>query len=214
MRRAIGHLSLVALLSSCGPCSRKKAPEDPRSSTQPPVAASNAKPDVAQRKAPAPLAAVRPLEFVVAGWTKAGLRGGEKVGAQRARRAFLLATAGTRFAVTGEGRVILNAGSTEGAETPQRITRAGDEFGLARSEARALVPDPGGHAALATGQAILRTAQPNPLHAQKAVRDALSKLAKQTGGSGRILVVRVGRLRLQKRTLSVEVTARILADGH
>jgi hypothetical protein len=210
MRRAIGPLISVALLTSCGPCAREKAvPADVPPDT---VRATDTGP--LERAAEAPLAALRPVEFVVPGWTKAGQRAGAKRGVQRARRAFSEATGGTRYAVTGEGVVVLGGALAANAELPQRITPAGEELGLARSEARALIDDPGGHPALATGEVAVRSAKPNPLQAQAAVRDALKRLAKQAGGSGRILVVRVGRLRLESGTLRVDVTARILADGH
>jgi len=129
----------------------------------------------------------------------------------RARVNLAQAMAGYRYALTGDGQIQLKPLAT-GTLPPHKL-HTGANLGLVESIATATVRDPGGHPVLVTGRISIGKTPMNPVLANHAVRDALLRAARQSRGSGQMLLTSAGNLRREGAELQIDVTIRVFQDG-
>lgn len=152
-----------------------------------------------------PMAAARPLQMVIRAWNQ------DASEAERQATELLAQTqAGYSYAVTGDGRVILNPLPIGPAEKvmPTKGTRLQGMKTMIVARERAEI---GGSAALMTAAAPWKPGAETK--ARTLFESGLRQIAKQSGGSGRIYPLRLGAPRIEQGEIRAEITARILRDG-
>lgn len=130
----------------------------------------------------------------------------------RARKGLGQAMSGFRYAITGEGKLMLLPQSPQSLP-PHTIVR-GQILGLNVATITLRVPNPGGTAAMATGKVMLGKLKPTAAHLQRARLSALERIARQSRGSGQILPTSTSEPRIVDGVLLLEVNARVFRDGN
>ena len=129
----------------------------------------------------------------------------------RARKGLAQAMSGIRYAVTGEGKLMLVPQSPPQLP-PHTIVRS-QVLGMNEASITLRVPNPGGTAAMATGRVMIGKVKPTAAHVQSARLNAIERIAKQSRGSGQIIPIASTAPRVEDGILLLEVNARVFRDG-
>ena len=129
----------------------------------------------------------------------------------RARKGLGQAMSGIRYAVTGEGKLMLVPQSPPQLP-PHTIVRS-QVLGLNEASITLRVPNPGGTAAMATGKVVIGKIKVTAAHIQRARMNAIERIAKQSRGSGQIIPISTTAPRIEDGVVLLEVNARVFRDG-
>ncbi len=152
------------------------------------------------------------ISIEVRGWSVAPAKPRAlKPADSRARVALAQALSGYRYAITGDNKVMINP-HTPATVIPHTITRS-KVIGMDQAMIRLSIPDPGGHATMATGKMMIGKIKPTAVHINNAKLDALRRIAKEMRGSGQILPIKMGEPRIDDGMLLMEISARVFRDG-